>query len=343
MLPSLGGLRAWRFLHHLGRPVLVPESNTRRFLWRLGLVEDGAGRGGRDAAKVMDAVERIARLTGGDLVEVDRLIRWHTRSQTGLAGGGRCSTHPSCEGCAFEAACLWRRFHGATDRVAREGEPGEAEVERIKRRWRELGPEALEDVELLALLLHGGRDGRNPIELAESLLRRFEGLRGVDLGSEAELTDVRGVGESRARAVKVALELGRRASLNPLRPGEAVNGSGDVWRAYRGRYRHIPQEHFITLLLDTKNRLIATHLVSKGTLSASPAHPREVFLEAVRRSASGVILMHNHPTGDPEPSADDLALTRQLVESARILGIRVLDHIILGSETYYSFRDSGLV
>jgi DNA repair protein RadC len=103
----------------------------------------------------------------------------------------------------------------------------------------------------------------------------------------------------------------------------------------------VPQEHFIVLLLDTKNRFMAHRIVSRGTLDSSAAHPREVFKEAIRESASAVILMHNHPSGDPEPSPEDRSVTRQLVEAGAILGIRVLDHLILGRGRYYSFRDGG--
>jgi DNA repair protein RadC len=124
-----------------------------------------------------------------------------------------------------------------------------------------------------------------------------------------------------------------------LRPGEPIACSNDVWRAYRARFLYLPQEHFVIILLDAKHRVITDQIVSKGTLTGSLAHPREVFAAAVRHAAAGIILLHNHPSGDPAPSHDDRSVTRRLKEAGEILGIKVLDHIILGADRFYSFSD----
>lgn len=337
-LPRLGGLRAWRFLEHLGRPVVVPDASIRRFLWRLGLIEEAEGTTGSGGAAVVATVQELARSTGMEIRALDRLMRWHTQGAPGLAGGKLCGSQPVCEPCPVQHICLWRRYGAREDSAA--AAAGENQHEIVIRRWRQNGAETLDDSELLALLLHQGRNWPASLASAETLLRRFGGLRGVDQATLSELTQVRGVGETRAQQVKAALELGRRLSLNPLRRDRPITESEQVWLAFRDRFRHIPQEHFITLLLDTKNRFMRSCIVSKGTLDSSLAHPREVFKEAVRESASAIILMHNHPSGDPHPSVEDQMLTRQLTKAGQILGIRVLDHIILGSETYYSFRDN---
>ncbi len=126
-----------------------------------------------------------------------------------------------------------------------------------------------------------------------------------------------------------------------LAPGDPIRCSEDIWRAYRGRFRNLPQEHFVIVLLDSKNRILRDHIVSKGSLTGSMAHPREVFQQAIRHAASGVILMHNHPSGDASPSREDKDVTDRLKEAGEILGIRVLDHVVLGADDYYSFKDEG--
>jgi len=219
--------------------------------------------------------------------------------------------------------------------------PAAPATQKLKHRFDSKGGENLDESELLALFFQGPQSGQAPVELAELLLRRFGGLKGIDASSLAELQEFKGIGESKARQIKAAFELGRRLAAQPIQNGEPIGSSRDVYLAFRSRYRHIPQEHFITLLLDTKNRLIETCIVSKGSLNGSLTHPREVFKQAVRHSAAGVILIHNHPSGDPAPSNEDISVTKQLAEAGKILGIRVLDHIILGSETYYSFRDEN--
>jgi DNA repair protein RadC len=341
-LPGLGGLRAWVFLAHLGEPVIPPESSIRRFFWRLGMLEGDPARPRDSLAKAHACIEKALQLTGLDYAKMGRLLKWHTAAEDAATGGGRCARNPDCHGCPFSPGCLWFRFHGEEiSGLERELSAPQSDMEGIKRRFDAQGGEHLLDPELLALLLQSGAGGRKGTELAEALLRRFGGLRGLHLCSVRELMDFEGIGEARARQIKAALELGRRVIENPLNAGNAISGSQDVWLAYRARFRHVPQEHIIALLLDAKNRLIEACFISKGTVSGSMAHPREVFKPAISRSASAIILMHNHPSGDPAPSSEDFSITRQIAEAGKILGIRLLDHIILGQETYFSFKDEG--
>lgn len=338
-LPGIGGLKSWRMLEHLGRPVVVPDQPIQRFFWRLGLLEETKS-GAEIFAQTAACIEKSLQLTGMNASELALLLGWHTRATPHLFGGHRCGAKPDCEGCPFSAGCAWVRFGGNSRASEIDEVLAHEEAERLRRAWEEQDAAEMSDADLLATLLQGQR-GERPLRLAEDLLRRFDGLKGLDLASLEELTQFKGIGPARARMIKSALELGRKLSLQPLKRGFQITQSEEVWRAYRDRFRHVPQEHFIVLLLDTKNRLIQTHIVSKGSLNSSSAHPREVFKQAVRQSASGVILMHNHPSGDPEPSPEDHAVTDQLTEAGKVLGIRVLDHLILGSESYYSFRDNG--
>lgn len=337
-LPGLQGLRAWRFLEHLGYPVVAPEAALRRLLWRMGEIPSASEAGDAGGATVTAAGQRLARIAGMNLEKLRLLLRWAARSLPPFHGGHWCGAKPRCSSCPMRGACLWARYHSteSTKELSVAGETAPS-VEAWKRR----GAEELEDAELLALLLKSGRNWAQAVEEASRLIDRSGGLSGLVRSGVTELQDQRGIGLTRALQIKAALELGRRASMNPLEEGRKITGSEIVWEAFRERFRHIPQEHFIVLLLDTKNRFKAYRIVSRGTLDSSSAHPREVFKEAIRESASAVILMHNHPSGDPEPSPEDRSVTRQLVEAGSILGIRVLDHIILGGTGYFSFRDSG--
>lgn len=341
MLPGLPKLKAWRLLVHLGRPVLVPEAQLRRFLWRVGLIDSEKLNSTGDEAAVAAAVERCRQLTGYGIGEINQIIQWHTRRVRGLSGGHRCGPVPDCVACPFAIGCAWNRYAGKSgpgeeDRVA-----SRAEMAKVRRRWKDHGGADLDTSEVLALALQGGGGGANPIRTAEILIDRFHGIKGLSQASVAEIAAIEGVGPARASRIKLALELGRRILLQPLRSGAPITSSNEVWLGFRDRYLHITQEHFITLLFDTKNRFMHSFLVSKGSLNSSSAHPREVFKEAIQASASAIIIMHNHPSGDPEPSGEDIALTAQLADAGKILGIRVLDHIILGDDSYYSFKDSG--
>ncbi|MBI1785538.1 DNA repair protein RadC, partial [Candidatus Sumerlaeota bacterium] len=344
-LPGLGGLKAWRMLAHLDRPVIVPDSPIRTFFWRLGMIESRQP-GDADAARAAACIEKTLQLTGLPVDELRLLIAWHTGPLRGYEGGNRCGKKPDCAECPFAPGCLWARFRERGVPPARRDNPAAPEsdsssgIDSVKERFDSQGAESLADAELLALFLQSTSEG-GALKLADLLLQKFDGIKGMMAAAPAEFKGIKGVGEARARQIQAALELGRRLAENPLRPGDPVDCSNDIWLAYRSRYRHTPQEHLILILLDTRNRVIEAKLVSKGTLSGSPAHPREVFKRAVQQSASGVILMHNHPSGDPTPSSDDFAVTKQLAEAGRILGIRVLDHIILGDKTYYSFKDEG--
>lgn len=197
--------------------------------------------------------------------------------------------------------------------------------------------------ELLCNVLSRGRSGQ-AAELASRRLMEHFGSAGRL--AEASLEEIRRAGRIPARqaaAVYWALELGKRASSAPLRPGERFSNSRELYERYRGRYFSVHKEHFLSLHLNSKNRLIREVLVSVGSLSTSVVHPREVFAPAVRDSSAALIFLHNHPSGDPAPSREDRECTGRLLEAGRILGIRVLDHVILGHDDYYSFADSGLL
>lgn len=220
--------------------------------------------------------------------------------------------------------------------------PGERPRERLLAE----GEAALTDAELLAILFRtgNGSGGESAVELARRLLARAGDrppLAWLAEASVEELRQVPGIGLTKAVTIRAALELGRRLGEAPA-VGEAIRVPRDAARFLMARMRGLPQEEFRTVLLNTRHRVIGLERVSLGDLDSSPAAPREVFREPIRRGAAAVILAHNHPSGDPEPSPDDLAVTGRLVQAGRLLGIDVLDHIIIGHNGYVSLRERGV-
>ncbi len=215
--------------------------------------------------------------------------------------------------------------------------------ERPRERLLRLGTESVSEAELLANLIGTGEKNRNALELARLLLQRFGGLAGLKHLTIPELCSVGGIGPAKASRILAALELGRRALSEPLGLDLRAMSSRDIYSHYYPRLRDLKKEVFLLLLFDGKNRLIRDVTISTGSLSLNIVHPREVFKPAVRESASAVILLHNHPSGDPTPSAEDRELTRRLVAAGRIMGIRVLDHVVIGDGNYFSFSDRGVI
>ncbi len=205
------------------------------------------------------------------------------------------------------------------------------------------GPESLSEVELLAIVLRSGTSQVSALDLAQVLLSRFGGLRGLLEVSAQELGRVHGMGVAKAAQVKAALELGRRGAILSGLNGPAIKSPQDVAALMMHELRHLDREHFCVLLLNTKNHVLYRETVAIGTLNSSTVHPRELFKTAVRRSAAAVILVHNHPSGDPTPSREDVELTARLREAGRILGIEVLDHVVIGDNKYVSLKAEGLM
>jgi DNA repair protein RadC len=212
------------------------------------------------------------------------------------------------------------------------------------------GPEGVSDRVLLAVILRSGVRGVSVVDLADRLLNHYGSLTALAQVSVDELRTVCGIGRVKAQVIKAALELARRLGRESLRETQTVRTPEDAARLLRGEARVKDQEVFWVLLLDTKYRLRRPPVeVTRGILDASLVHPREVFKEAIRSSSAAVVLVHNHPSGDPAPSAEDIRITRQLVEAGKIMDIEVLDHVILGrapapeAQDHMSLRESGLV
>lgn len=220
------------------------------------------------------------------------------------------------------------------------------EDERPREKLLKQGAAILTDAELLALILRTGdsASGRSAIDLGRELLREFGGdLRQLASATMSETCRVKGTGLAKAASIKAALELGKRFQARRMESLERFTSPRQVFDYFHHAYRDARKEYFFILLLDGKNRIIRKVPISEGSLNQSIVHPREVFNPAVRDSAAAVILIHNHPTGDPTPSREDTEITRRLKEAGELLGIRVLDHIIIGDGRYTSCADQGLL
>lgn len=215
------------------------------------------------------------------------------------------------------------------------------EAERPRERLLAQGPGALTDAQLLAILLRIGRQRSSAVQVGMDVLERLGGVGGLARCGIEELCRVPGVGEAKAAQLKAAIELGKRALSSPLSKGTKITSSRDLFDHYHPTLRDLRHEIFKVVLLDAKHAIVRDSTVSEGSLTLSVVHPREVFKMAVKESAAAVIFLHNHPSGDPTPSQEDRALTARLVSAGEVLGIRVLDHLVVGDGRYVSFADQG--
>jgi DNA repair protein RadC len=213
--------------------------------------------------------------------------------------------------------------------------------DRPREKLERLGASALGDNEVLALVIGSGARGHDALALANRLLQRADGLHGLTRTSPGDLREIAGIGRARAAQVLAAVELGRRTLLRERSTRPRLSTPRQLAALLLPQFGSVAVEQFGIVMLDTKYRLIRIKVVSIGSLDFTVVHPREVFREAASASAAAIVLFHNHPSGDPAPSDDDLALTTRMVNAGDIMGIEVLDHLILAEQRYYSLVESG--
>lgn len=225
----------------------------------------------------------------------------------------------------------------------KKGIPSWPESERPRKRLIDEGVGTLSDAQLLAIVIRMGKKGKTAVEIAIRVLNHFNGLKTLSQASVEELCEMEGIGPCKGAQILAAIELGKRALSNKKEQKGRFLSSQDLFAYFYPEFSSLKVEIFKIVLLDTKNRLIRDIEISRGSLNQTVVHPREVFNKAIRESSAAIILIHNHPSGDPEPSQEDTRLTRNLVQAGQLLGIPVLDHIIIGQESYYSFADRHFI
>jgi DNA repair protein RadC len=213
--------------------------------------------------------------------------------------------------------------------------------ERPRERMSAYGPESLSTAELLAIVIRVGSRGESAVRLAERLLSELGGLTGLAQARLPQLSALAGMGLAKAAQVKAAFELGKRLATSADGPKTVVGNASAAAALVMEDLRYRQQECLVGIFLDTRNQVICVRTLTKGTLSGSPAHPREVFREAITQGSASLILCHNHPSGDPTPSQDDITLTERLVKVGEIMGVPILDHIIIGNGRYVSLKEAG--
>jgi len=215
--------------------------------------------------------------------------------------------------------------------------------ERPRERLQKFGPEALSAQELLALVIGRGIPKKSVMNIAQELLAKFGNIKAIGQATIEELSQIKGIGLAKAAQIKACFELGKRQDLEPEPKDFDIRNPESVVKAIRSSIKDKAKEHFKLILLNPRNKIIGISTISIGTLNASLVHPREVFKDAIVHSAASVVLAHNHPSGDHEPSDDDTKITNKLVESGKILGIEVIDHIVIGKNNFCSFKEKGLM
>lgn len=213
--------------------------------------------------------------------------------------------------------------------------------DRPRERLLKLGSNHLSNQELLAILLGSGTREESVMALSHRVLMHFEGLKLLHDATIEELTAIKGIGEAKGVLMLASLELGKRMNQYKPEARYVIRSPEDGADYVMEEMRSLNQEHFVVLFLDTKNQIIHRQTIFIGSLNASIVHPREVYREAVKRSAASIIVAHNHPSGDPTPSQEDIHVTRRLVESGKMIGIELLDHLVIGDRKFVSLKEKG--
>lgn len=215
--------------------------------------------------------------------------------------------------------------------------------ERPRERMLQYGAGALSHAELLAIILRTGTVSESALRLASRILSESGGLRSLVDMSKDQLTQIKGIGDAKALQIMAGIELGRRIAKSTFSERITIRSPKDIANLMSEELRYLQKEHFVCLFLNTKNHVLAQETLSMGSLNASIVHPREVFRAAIKRSSASIVCVHNHPSGDPTPSPEDIQLTHRLVEAGTIIGIEVLDHVIIGDQRFISLKEEGFM
>ena len=217
------------------------------------------------------------------------------------------------------------------------------EADRPRERFLRQGPESLSNQELLAILLRTGTKNESVLSLANRILVQFEKLHALKHATVEEMMEIKGVGEAKAIQILAAIELGKRLAQKELDNKYTIRSPEDAANYLIPELAPLQQEHFVALFLNVKNQILHKQTIFVGSLNASIVHPREIFRVAIRRSAAAIIVAHNHPSGNPSPSPEDIDVTKRLIEAGHILGVDLLDHLIIGDHQFISLKEKGYI
>jgi DNA repair protein RadC len=217
-----------------------------------------------------------------------------------------------------------------------------AQSQRPRERLEKLGASALSDAELLAILIRVGVPGENAVELGQRLLINLDGLSGIQRAAFEDVCQQKGIGPAKAAQIKAAIELGFRLAKEKFDQQPAIHNPGDAANLVMYQMSALEQEELHVIVLDTRNHVLKIDAVYKGSLDSSQVRISELFRTAIKRNAKSIIVVHNHPSGDPTPSPDDIAITRAIVQAGKLLDIEVMDHLVIGRGRYVSLKERGL-
>ena len=335
-------LKRWRYTRSSDTERLGLPAGSRRFLARVGLLDAGAGDD--DQHRNYNALlERIARASGDAPGIAAGWIELFASGEYGVMERGVCGPEPLCAACPLNESCRYLATGGADARSF--GEDLARELLRTPATQQSEMSQHLADVraaDLLAFAITGERTGAAETARAEAALKACRGLRGLLASTPDELKTL-GFSDAAAARVQAIAELCRAWAQETVVRGSQFRHGQDFYDHFHLRLRDLKREVFIVTLLDQKHCLIGEETVSSGSLTETLVHPREVFAAAVRARAAAVAVVHNHPSGDPTPSPQDKAITKRLESAASLLGIRLLDHVIIGDGRYYSMVEEGLL
>lgn len=205
------------------------------------------------------------------------------------------------------------------------------------------GIETLSNIELLAIIIRSGTKNKSAIELSFEIFNHYKNMINLMNSSISELKKIKGLDDAKAISILACLELAKRCTFIKKEKRHHIETSKDIFDLLKDKYRNEQQENFVIVFLDSKNDVICSNLLFKGSVSSSNIHPRDIFREAIRNNANRLIIVHNHPSGDPSPSESDLITTKSLLEISRFIAIPIIDHVILGDQNYFSFKENNLI
>lgn len=291
-------------------------------------------------SRVNRIIEEIAQVSGDAFERVKRVFllycsdKWNY-GEASPAWLPVCGSIPNCGICNLSSACFyWNKRPSIKQLPA---------SERPRERLIQGGEEQLSDAELLGIIIRDGTRRESAVDIARKLLSKYSDFRLLGSKTISELCKIDGIGLAKAAQIKAVIAIAKRYSTIAIKPGTRLTSSDAIYRHFHEMLRDKKQETFLIVLLDNKNRILKEEEISKGSLTTSIVHPREVFGPAIREHAASVVFVHNHPSGDPSPSDEDIEITRRLEKVSQIVGIKVIDHIIIGDSSYISFRGRGLL